>query len=319
MNAPTVIHVVECRAERGLGHLRRQLVLADALTAAGATCKFALTTKAVPPVLEDRGLVLIPWDGGAVPDSGTLDIIIVDGIDDRAKRIGPRGDRPLTVVFDDLANDPVAADVIVNHNIYGADCDYSGYGAPKILAGPRYALIDASFLSIPDADSPVRTILVSFGGTDDGRFAVPMATELRQRLPDTPIHIALMTAAPETLDQLRAMACTVFLGRPLADAIQGTHLYVGAAGVSLIEAASLGLAPIVCAIVPDQLLNIAYLQRNGIAAFDRFDAAGMAEAAVAQLRAPTPLTIDELDGGGADRLAAALIAQLNASRPTGPT
>lgn len=319
MSTATVIHVVECRPERGLGHLRRQLVLAEALAAAGATCKFALTTESVPPVLQDRGLDLVPWDSDAVPGNGTFDIIVVDGIDDRAKRIGPRGDRSLTVVFDDLANDPVSADVIVNHNVYGGDCDYSEYGASKILAGPQYALIDASFLSIPDTDSSIRTILVSFGGTDDGQFAVPMATELRQRLPDTPIHIALMSAAPETLDQLRAMACTVFLRRPLADAIQGTHLYVGAAGVSLIEAASLGLAPIVCAIVPDQLLNIAYLQRNRIAAFDRFDAAGMAEAAVAQLRAPTPLTIDELDGGGADRLAAALIAQLDASRPTGPT
>lgn len=309
MSGPTVIHVVECRPERGLGHLRRQLVLADALTAAGATCKFALTTNAVPPFLEDRGLVLVPWDGGAVPAGWDVDIIVVDGIDDRAERIGPRGDRPLTVVFDDLANDPVAADVIVNHNVYGRDCDYSGYGASKILAGPQFALIDSLFRSLPASENSVRAILISFGGTDDGQFAVPMATALRRHLPETSIHVALMTATRATQDQLRTLKCEIFLGRPLADAIQDTHLYVGAAGVSLLETASLRLTPIVCAIVPNQILNIEYLRRNGFPAFDQFDASAMALAAIEQLREANPLKVPEFQSGGPERLAHTLLAE----------
>ncbi len=311
MNADRVTHLVDCGAGAGLGHLRRQLVLAEALASLGVSCRFGLSDPDIgmplPPAVTETFL----WQPTDLPTAGA-DALLVDSYQVALDLLTPGG--PVLAVMDDLAERPVAADLVINHNAYGDLCDYSAYQAGTVLAGPRYAMVGQAFRDL--RGRPGEAILVNFGATDDGHHSRQLVAALRALLPNVPILVALMRAAPEPCRALESLGAELRVARPLEEAMATTRIYAGAAGFSLLESLVAGRRPVACAIADNQRLNIAYLRRRGLPAFDRPEPVAMARAAAECYSGAESVAVAELDGLGAIRVAEAIKAAIRHRRTT---
>ncbi len=164
----------------------RCLTLARALEDEGAACAF-VATPAVAAVLDAFGADVARIAAGAVELAGLatiaaqavpdFDAVVIDhyGLaapDHRAIAAG----RP-TLVIDDLADRPLAADLVLDSGPARKAVDYDGLVPPdaELLLGPNQAPVRPAFAALrKDALArraeapPVRRILVSLGLTDVG-------------------------------------------------------------------------------------------------------------------------------------------------------
>ena len=97
----------------------------------------------------------------------------------------------------------------------------------------------------------------------------------------------------------------------MLDLMAKSVLYVGTCGSTIWEASAAGLGIVAAQTFDNQAFTYAALKRRGINVFQNFDAASMADAAVAWLAAsrPNPLS-REIDGDGARRIALVLSGRL---------
>lgn len=303
------ILLADCGPSAGLGHLRRTLVLADALRSKGCACRMLLTDPAGAAFVRDRGFSFQIWNRAA--PLAQADIVVIDGygFDAQLPRRWREATGAIVLIVDDTAERPLAAGAILNHNLYGADLDYRAYRADKFLLGPRYALIDPSFVELAGHPRPQPTrVVVSFGGTDDGKLAAAAASALLAR--DTALQIDIIVAPFAPLSAAASGVavqfpgrCVVHRGAVMTEIMANAVLYVGAAGVTLMEAIAAGLDVVACAIADNQKINIEALTRLGYPAFPEFLPDAMAAAALQRL-ADRPTSVRPLiDGEGAGRVA----------------
>lgn len=109
--------------------------------------------------------------------------------------------------IDDLADRPLAADLIVDHNFANDHREkYQGVAdsAARILGGPRFALLDSTYSDAPRyAFSPeVRSIGVFMGGTDSTNASSTVLDALQASGFEGQIEVVTTTANPH-LDRLR--------------------------------------------------------------------------------------------------------------------
>jgi UDP-2,4-diacetamido-2,4,6-trideoxy-beta-L-altropyranose hydrolase len=196
--SPRVLFVVDAGPAVGGGHVMRSLTLAQALEAEGAACAF-VAPPAVKAVLEAFGPDMGRLETGAVSTAELVesasnfvtgfDAVVIDhyglsAAEHRRISIASRNpahpgegrDRP-TLVIDDLANRPLAADLVLDSGPARKAGDYDGLVAPEteLLLGPNNAPVRPAFAALrKDALArraearPVRRILVSLGLTDVG-------------------------------------------------------------------------------------------------------------------------------------------------------
>jgi spore coat polysaccharide biosynthesis predicted glycosyltransferase SpsG len=227
----------------------------------------------------------------------------------------------VVLMVDDHAERPTDVDIVLNHNLYGAGLDYAGYCARRILAGPRYALIDPDFAALsgwPRAAS--RRVLASFGGTDDGKYGMAATRAVLERDPDVMVDLVLASPArgPQgrrDLESRYRARCRVHHGASMVARMAEANLYLGAAGVTLMEAIAAGLDIVVCGIVPNQEINIRTLSKLGVAAFDTFEPEAMAECVVSCLARPGREKLDLIDGSGASRVADEILGFARSKHP----
>jgi spore coat polysaccharide biosynthesis predicted glycosyltransferase SpsG len=302
----------------GLGHLRRLLVLAAELAGRGLECGFLLTNIADAGFVERAGFAASPWLNrlDALP---AAKVVAIDGycFDLSLPSRWRAQTGSVVLMVDDHAERPTDVDIVLNHNLYGADLDYSDYRARRILAGPHYALIDPDFAALfgrPRTSS--RRVLVSFGGTDDGRYGKAAARAVLDRDPDVTVDLVLAPLAGELaggadLESRYPGRCRVHHGASMVARMAEADLYLGAAGVTLMEAIAAGLDIVVCGIAPNQEINIRTLARLGVAAFDTFDLAAMTEAASSRLAHSGREKLKLIDGGGAKRVTDEILGFVN--------
>ena len=96
--------------------------------------------------------------------------------------------------------------------------------------------------------------------------------------------------------------CHVHVGATMVERLAVARLYLGAAGVTLLEAIAAGLDIVVCGIVDNQRYNIRKLKSLSASAFDRFAPDDMAVAALRLLSAPKLSRLPTIDGRGAERV-----------------
>lgn len=187
--SPRILFIADAGPRVGGGHVMRSLTLARALADEGAICAF-VATPAVAAVLDafgpdvarieagevERGEVetaeLVEAAAKAVQD---FDAVVIDhyGLsapDHRAIAAG----RPILVI-DDLADRPLAADLILDSGPARQAADYDGLAPAQaeLLLGPNHAPVRPAFAALRKAAlarragaPPVRRILVSLGLTD---------------------------------------------------------------------------------------------------------------------------------------------------------
>ncbi|WP_454714386.1 UDP-2,4-diacetamido-2,4,6-trideoxy-beta-L-altropyranose hydrolase [Caulobacter segnis] len=310
----------------GGGHVMRSLTLARALAARGADCAFAATPE-VAVVLD----AFAPDMARAETDEG-FDALVFDSYaltaqDHRAVAQG----RP-TLVIDDLADRPLAADLVLDAGPTRKAQDYAGLvpDSAQLLLGPNYAPVRPAFAALRDdalvhraERGPVRRILVSLGLTDVGGITGRVTRLLQPILGEARLDLVVGGGAP-SLPDLWALAGddprielhvdTQHMPQLVFDA----DLAIGAGGSTTWERCVLALPALTLILADNQVAAARALEAAGVTpCLD----VGQADFEVAFVREVEGLLKSEdrraelsaasatvCDGQGADRVAEAFLA-----------
>lgn len=305
------VFFADCGPSMGLGHIRRSAALAAALARGDADCSFNIDNEHAKNFMDqqlpdmrygDYSVEALPKNATVVIDSYTLSYDHYDAIRSRARRC---------ILIDDLSDRSLNCDVHLNHNLFAETMDHATIAAPLRLLGPRYFLVDEALPPLRDLDSR-DGIIISFGGTDDGRMATHAARAIREIGVNAPL---ILVASPlcEMHDDAVSMEreypnVTVEHGAIMAEAMSRCRLYVGAAGHTSLEALSAGLSITIVQTASNQNANVQALLEYGEAAFARLDWPDIAhEAARHYYERSTSRLASILDGKGPLRAAAKII------------
>jgi UDP-2,4-diacetamido-2,4,6-trideoxy-beta-L-altropyranose hydrolase len=225
---PRILFLPDAGPRVGGGHVMRSLTLAQALEAEGATCTFLVTP---------AGKTLIEAFGGGIGYVETDDITLAELIECAAEvasdhdavvidhyglsaldHLAIADGRP-TLVIDDLADRPLAADLVLDSGPARQATDYEGLVGleTQLLLGPDNAPVRPAFpalrreaLARRAGAPPVRRILVSLGLTDlngiTGRVVDLMLPLLNENgVGDATLDVVLGSGAP-SLHRLRGLA-----------------------------------------------------------------------------------------------------------------
>ena len=274
-SSPRILFLADAGPAVGGGHVMRSLTLARALAEAGAACVF-VAPPAVAAVLDAFGadVVRIATDATsttalvafAAQAAQDFDAVVLDhyGLaapDHRAIA----GGRP-TLVIDDLADRPLAADLVLDSGPARKAADYDGLvpAHAELLLGPSHAPVRPAFAALRRealarrADAPpVRRILVSLGLTDVGGITGRVVELMLPLTGDAALDVVLGAAAP-SLPSLRALAerePRLALHVDSQDMPQLTlkaDLAVGAGGSTSWERCVLALPTLLLVLAPNQ-------------------------------------------------------------------
>jgi UDP-2,4-diacetamido-2,4,6-trideoxy-beta-L-altropyranose hydrolase len=271
---PTAIFRVDASSSIGSGHVRRCLVLAEALEADGWSVVFACragTREAVPSLARSRfACRVVPAEHDELPTLRDLaayecDLLVVDhyGLDARFER-ACRPWAKAILVIDDLADRPHDCDILLDQTPGRHASDYAGRvpGSCSILAGAQFALLDPRFrqarerLGAP-ADQ-IGRVLVSFGGTDPAGATVRVLEALGVARLHAAVDVVLGTVT-DNVGRIRQLAAE--LDPPavvhisvddMAHLIARADMAIGAGGVSALERCCLGVPSITITIADNQ-------------------------------------------------------------------
>jgi UDP-2,4-diacetamido-2,4,6-trideoxy-beta-L-altropyranose hydrolase len=341
---------VDATAAIGWGHLKRCMALGAALQEQGAVIDFCgrADAQAVPDLLAERGWTWRPLTGpddAADPEqdvSDTLialgrrpDLVVVDHyrLDARWHAAMRQRTSSRIVVIDDLANRPLAADLLIDHNPASDHrakyCAVLTPAAP-ICGGPHYALLDSVYAGRPPVavQAQVRRIGIFLGGTDPAGHTAWVLQVLRQQANWAgTVHLATTSANPrwQALQQAARDDGQVEFHCDLphlADFHAGHDLQIGAGGGSLWERCCLGLPTIALACADNQRLSVPLLNAAGVVcgleAVDKTagQATMLAQAITRLVQHPEVRTalqlrsLELVDGNGAQRCASEILHRL---------
>lgn len=304
----TAVFLLDGGPRIGLGHIRRSMRLMSALSAAGVTTRLFVPAEVAWP--QAWGPRAEPWPAD-LADLPAADIVVADSYRLPEAAVRAWGRRfGIRVIVDDLADRALPAEVVLNHNINGASLDYSAWNAQRVLAGPQWALVDESFHDLRAVRSPDSStrILVSFGGVESAAGA-ETAKAVFDRLPSASVDLVVPPGA--AMPDISHPGLRLLPAPVMVDAMSNTGIFVGAAGVTVLEASAAGMSLCVCALYDNQAGVVAELCRLGFRAFANYDAGALAEAAVEEVRVGgcRNALSDLIDGQGAQRVARVLLGQ----------
>jgi UDP-2,4-diacetamido-2,4,6-trideoxy-beta-L-altropyranose hydrolase len=326
----------------GWGHVKRCLALAQALRAAGAELRFHCAASDIDVAALVRGGGFAFTTLADALDAEAMVAALADWppavlVVDHYRLAAPWHEavRAATgaaiAVIDDLADRPLAADLVIDHNPVPDGA--AKYGPvltrpARLCTGPAYALLDAVYREharcvVGDA---VRSIAIFMGGSDPDDHSTLAWRACREQAGwSGPIEIASTSSNPH-LPALRRLAAADAGLRlcidqaHLADFHGRNDLQIGAGGGALWERCCLGVPTLALICAENQRQSVPWLAAAGVV--EAFEAIG----ADAALIAPLGRTIAALvaapqrrlelqrralawvDGRGAERAAAAVLA-----------
>ena len=276
----------------GAGHLMRCLALAQAWQDAGGEAQF-LTSGEMPGFaarlagerMAHRRIAASP---GSIADADETadrarnagaDWVAADGYHfdaawrDRLRQAGVR----ILFVDDGGGCGYRAPDWVLNQNLHADGSLYAGCEpAPRLLLGPRYALLRREFRLPKGRRREIRPVgsrlLVTFGGSDpDGITACVLGAMRGIGRADLEARIVIGPANQNPGAAVRAAADLPFPARiernpaHIAELMEWADLAVSAAGSTCWEMACRGLPQLVLAVAPNQEPIAAALDRGGLA------------------------------------------------------
>jgi len=306
----------------------RSLTLARALEARGATCAFQASPE-VAKVLDAFAPDMAQSQTADGFDALVFDSYALAADDHRAIA----KDRP-TLVIDDLANRPLAADLVLDSGPARATNDYAGLVPPdaKLLLGPSYAPVRPAFSALREAAlarraerPPAHRILVSLGLTDVGGITGRVVALLRPIAGEAKLDIVLGGGAPSLPDLWAVAADDPRLElhvdtQHMPELIFDADLAIGAGGSTTWERCVLALPALTLILADNQVASARALEAAGASpclAVDApdFETAFTREvqgllASAEQRAALSTASAAVCDGRGADRVAEAFLALL---------
>ncbi len=332
----TIAFRVDGNHAMGLGHLMRCRALAEALIAAGHRCSFlvAAPDPEVTAPLKAAGIAILAIDPARDRDAAeTLTqcralgaaALVIDGyhFEDGWRRAARAVATPI-VAFADGPLRPGHADLLI-------DAASPESSDPSELFGPDYVLLRRELVEaarlplLPIEQRP--TILITFGGSDPLALTHRVTISLFGLLPDTQLAVVIGPATEggdAVARSLRALGRRVTVHRAppaMGELMRHAGLAVSAAGGTVGELAALGVPAVLAVVADNQLAGaqacVAAGWCSGVDA--RTDPAAsnrLALAAVHLWLHPEKRALwaararSAVDPGGADRVAAALLAAI---------
>ena len=271
----------------GMGHLWRSLALAAALRHEGVERLFltvgGLETEAVPGGI-DVELYQLKSIGSGGPDDwrGTLKAITDHGCQavvvdshrlsaDYLSRLRQGG--TIVVAFDDLADFPSPAHVVINGAIDADSLPYdTATGDTTFLLGPDYAVLREEFwrLEARAVRSEVREVLVTMGGAD-GRNLTPLVLDTLDSITQ-PFNVTLVVGplfgpTEEIFSAAERSSHTVTVVRnpdSLLPLMLRADLAVSAAGQTVYELAATGTPAVSIQVADNQRHNLRSFASRGV-------------------------------------------------------
>jgi UDP-2,4-diacetamido-2,4,6-trideoxy-beta-L-altropyranose hydrolase len=308
----------------GGGHVRRCLVLADALAEAGWTISFVCNADAlaIVPALSRRGFAMIEareFDPAVPPPSLRGALLVVDHYQlDTAFESACRPWATRILVIDDLADRHHDCDVLLDQSPGRRSDDYAGLvpAECELLLGPSYALLDRRFRVVRRARKPagkVECVLVNFGTTDNANATTVVLDALDEAKNGVAIDVVIGGAAPH-LASLRARLAADALHVDVDDMaalLQQADLAIGAGGVGALERCALGVPSLILTVADNQIANATALAQAGAALYLGGIADTSSSAIATALR---KLCADDAARHAMSGTAAALVDGLGAAR-----
>lgn len=322
---PRIVFVCAAGPSIGGGHVMRSLTLARALQARGAACAF-LATPEVAGVLDAFGSDMARTDATQPFDAVVFDNYALSADDHRAVAKG----RP-TLVIDDLADRPLAADLVLDAGPARRPEDYAGLvpAHARLLLGPNHAPVRPAFVALREAAlarraarGPVRRILVSLGMTDVGGITGRVVALMAPILGDVILDLVVGAAAP-SLSALRALTAKdprLVLhvdSQDMPRLVLEADLAIGAGGSTTWERCVLALPALTLILANNQIAAARALEATGVtpcldATAPDFGAAfvALAQSLIADADRRAALSTASAmvcDGRGAERVAEAFL------------
>lgn len=272
MRPPRIVFVCAAGPRVGGGHVMRSLTLAQALEARGAACAF-LASPEVRRVLDAFAPDIARVETADGADAVVFDSYALSADDHRAIA----GGRP-ALVLDDLADRPLAADLVLDSGPARKAEDYDGLVPPgaQLLLGPAYAPVRPAFAALREAAlarraarPPVGLILVSLGLTDVGGITGQVVDLLAPLVGEARLDIVVGGGAP-SLPRLRALAAedprlSLHVDTPrMADLALEADLAVGAGGSTTWERCVLALPTLTLVLADNQVETAKVLETAGV-------------------------------------------------------
>lgn len=354
MSVPQIMFRVDASPEIGMGHAIRCLSLADALKSKG--CPVAFVMRACPEFVSNRvgehGIQLYSLEGDFSAAGDVLQTrniidscagetwLVVDhhGLGASWEK-GIRGGCAGLIAIDDHARNDHDCDILIDQN-FGADDEdvYPGRVPTDCLQllGPRYALLAPDYAhhhsrEVAGGES-VRRILVNLGGGDTGKL-YRETIEALSGLHGLEIDVVANSSTPG-LSWLES-ACaerpnfSLHVDVPgMADLLVKADLAIGSGGASNWERLCLGVPAILVNVAENQVQPNQRLAEGGYAL-----CLGSAESVDAELLRGAVLALAAdggnrsrmaragaqlVDGRGAERVAAEILAPRVSLREAGP-
>lgn len=298
---------VDTSAAIGLGHLHRCVALAHALRKSGAEvvfvtralgvdtaaliaaagfkactlpCPVGLLPTPPPAHAEWAG---VDWSRDATETAAALDghdpdWLLVDSyaLDARWHDVVADALGVKIAVVDDLADRPVCASLLIDHNIAEPDhrrkyADKLNAGA-AVLGGPTFALLGPKFASAPryEPNAEVRSLGIFLGGTDPAQLSETVLRACRAEAGFTgPVELVTTGANPRLAD-LQALVAnwprtTLSFDLPDLSPFFARHdLQIGAGGGAIWERCCIGAPTLALICAENQLLSLPVLHKLGV-------------------------------------------------------
>lgn len=284
-------------------------VLSSELERRGWSVKLAITDEVIVKGLHEEGVSACYWSGIAENLSHT-DVLVVDGYDSPKQLFMHWRDKAkLMIAMDDIGDRQLYVDCVINHNIYGHQVDYSSLTSADVLAGPKYSLVNQKFVFKRSCQkgTPLE-VMISFGGTDDGSLASPLAKQLLReeqiffchvvcsplRTPD-PLLLSLQEKYPDNFE--------LHHGADMPALMKRCDYFLGAAGYSLIEALVADMQVYVCSTSDNQDLNVSAYSALCGRGVESYKPELLIKMLLDDIYQGRKLSINEIDGNGAKRVA----------------
>jgi spore coat polysaccharide biosynthesis predicted glycosyltransferase SpsG len=291
-----IVLAADAHEDAGTGHLSRSTALACALAARGATVR--TLALGADHVVEMDGL---RWDPVPATELASQDCagVVIDSYDlDRALRRDLAGAAPLAE-FDDAGEDVEGALAIGPLSVDANDA--------RRIAGPSFACLRRATWGVraPEPRDAIRRVLVTTGGGDPTGRAATYAATVRAALPEDVGVVWARVGAGATPAGVEPVAPQA----SLTDEMLLCDLVACGGGLTMLEAAALGIPCVALALVANQRPGRDRLAAAGaVVAADDDAALGAAVARLAaaydERRELARRAAELVDGFGAFRVAA---------------
>ena len=200
------------------------------------------------------------------------DICVIDGYDyDRSLYETAYVSAKCSVVFDDLANRPIKAHILVDGSLVRKQTDYGRWinDDAQLLVGAEYLVMHPDFSQEHLASIKPAVVHVFFGSTDSGQSTYKALKQLLESKLDVQISV-ITTALTHDLKAIRELdkqhESLTLIHEPssLYQSLNGATLALGAPGTATWERMAMGVFPLLYSFNDEQKTILQKLHALGV-------------------------------------------------------